>query len=72
MQKLYQHWPKAKRNIMKQHIRIKKTPKNPPKVTHNEVAEAVANFLKKGGEIQKVEPLWLDERENFDVKANNL
>ncbi|MDX2468959.1 MAG: hypothetical protein QNL04_00115 [SAR324 cluster bacterium] len=57
---------------MKQHIRIKKTPKNPPKVTHTEVDEAVANFLKKGGEIQRVEPLWIDERENFEPKVNSL
>ncbi len=57
---------------MKQHIRIKKTPKNPPQVTHTEVDEAVTNFLKKGGEIQRIEPLWIDERENFEPKVNNL
>lgn len=57
---------------MKQHIRIKKTPKNPPQVTHTEVDEAVTNFLKKGGEIQRIEPLWIDERENFEPKTNNL
>ena len=56
---------------MKQHIRIKKNPKSPPTVSRNDVDQAVANYLKKGGEIKVIEPLWLEEGDQFDRPSSH-
>ena len=55
---------------MKQQIRIKSKSKSPLQMTHKDVNQAVDAYLKKGGEIQVVKPLWLEEADVFK-EANN-